>query len=1429
MYQLLFPDSLTVFEEVMFGLNSIFCIPQSDKTFKNYLTCPHHFYLILFNLLCRVNYYFLLKYKVEIPELPTSKVFEKVKSFFNGFLRLVFPLSLVIFIFVSLMERFVNFNVILSLNLLLFILFRIVFVQFHNKSARHLQMITTHYYKIFMFVYFLVTLTSFAFELWIFFAMEKQTNTFFKEQIQSNLIFRSLRRNGISSKKEWWNAGTFPSKANMERESVKAVIVLVTSIFLRNWSRLSVKKEQNAVVSKHLLTSAIYLLFFVFFSINISYFISYRYDILLLKYIPTFLSFVLLLILNVLIKRFYQIGTSFQFSTIITQEMIIFRSTFTQNLKTNQFNETIFADDFWNEKYLLLKENYRKTFSRFLKNKLISKLFIYFRIYFVLFCVYFFLELNLVFLLGLVQRNIFVLYVELLIFVLAIMLMQMIGMVQSSKEWQKVKEKESLVQELKYVALLKDINDLIIECIEKRKTNDFEARSLQLESKLNDFLKRKFDLVLKTYKNDLYKQLKVIKIVLNIESKFYDMKFSTLFLNKDNFDKSTNRGVFELKSTTKENKPKQKLVIPQFNSFQNRHGNRINELTNNFFQFNDTLHEEIEGFEEEVIRESNVHGKATDSSSTYQPKDSELDIKNDLDNSVFRFTDLRRLIDMEPQLMYQESKDKLRNEEFLRLKINQSIHKKLQFWPQTNYRMNLAIFYYSVFDLVKNSIFNLYLLSICFNSNFLTPIVVICLYGIPIFKQVKFYFILQIISVSFWYRSLLSINIAKLQDNKLSVFFSFFNGNEIGFYIELLSISLTLFLFIPTFVLLMVIFEKFTRIPNPNYDKISNDTTNQQTNPIKKKQNLEFEAIASLDSKTFKINYVKWNKWSFSYLQNIREVLIEKEPYLYPLIFAIISMRYSYFMFFFEMYMVIIFIRILTGEQTMNFLRLKTRKIMDSLFGLKLLVFLFFFFVSINSIFSFVPKFDFKLIVVFVILNFKIIFKDTFLFKHRLKEIKKNLRLKREIVNFLENLMLNDGLIIRKTVSEHCYQKFISFQKYSINSKNLSPQKLMQTNILQLNYIFRHSVNLRKRFCEFFTLKMFENSRKFEAENIVFLSLLLKEKYENFVYFGLDFLEILTGDYRSIERVIATIENARNKIISGKPEIVQKYVQILEFEVDGCLSNPEAHKILKTQTESFEKVTKSRVGNTNVQHGTVSTSQLSLKKSSSKFYIDDMINDFFNQKIKNNIDLLENLEDFYSHSNAFAPTIENFAPKKSNFPISEKVDLCLFNFKYSNLLDEEQQISIGLKSLFVYFYLFVKTHVEQLLLLLYLVILLRYYGHVFFIVGTFAAFLVPIEILPVFRLNRSIVLLCFTLICCINRHYMHFSQNFYSKDRRKNMNDGSYVYEAMILFFNNDIDLKVDIVLVLLSFFLYTCVNSKLNRRYFTRNEFIGEACYRVI
>lgn len=222
-----------------------------------------------------------------------------------------------------------------------------------------------------------------------------KTDSAFAALLSSAYVLTPFRHHGIATKSGYYEFMLGYNKTNAADEGLKAVLILVTQMVLRNWAYSERYEKQKSKLPRKNTLVLVYFLSFIFFCINICYFIyflSAEWSPLLMP-----LAFIVLLVgnINVLIWRFYDVGNRFSFEKIADQEIQIFKHCFVQGISRGLLKNTPAAeDDFFNEKYLLLKDEYKRKFFVVLKQALLEKLFSQLKSYALLYFVFQLVSVN---------------------------------------------------------------------------------------------------------------------------------------------------------------------------------------------------------------------------------------------------------------------------------------------------------------------------------------------------------------------------------------------------------------------------------------------------------------------------------------------------------------------------------------------------------------------------------------------------------------------------------------------------------------------------------------------------------------------------------------------------------------------------------------------------------------------------------------------------------------------------------------------------------------------------------------------------------------------------------------------------------------------------------------------------------------------------
>lgn len=1267
---------------------------------------------------------------------------------------------------------------------------------------------------------------------------------------------------------------------NVYYEVMKTILVLVTAFVIKHWSLFILKKSTLKQISRQYVIGTIYFLFFVFFILNITYYVNYANNNVILQYAPIVLASLLLVTLNLLLRRFYQIGAQFKFQDIVNQQIFIFETIFTSELKSEFFKNSLLKDDFFNEKLNFLKEIYKKTYYNRLRDKLLEKLLEMTKLFLYLFAAFFFSQLNIISIFNFIRLPTEKLFFEIVILFLTFIILYLMTISRSKKKLRirrKKRQNGQIVDEEKYHRnpqdLLFKINEIIIKIIKEKNFQSYADELDEIDRELDIVMKHSFDLLLKTYRPNMYTDLKNNKLKGSFESPFYNLTSSVLFkrerankLNKNDFkflimnkSQSVSSGTYSLNGTEMDQNDIDAIKPFSSSNLSNQIKPQprltdMHEFDKNIIDNNDIyyMRKESDKFSDQELHKELSSPMMRDTLPLFlkhasQELDAEVLSNNQMKFSIPnlpniakfksdrseepRFTNISQqqritgtrlqeitdILAQEPKLLYESSKLFLKVQPFIRLKLNASLDTKLKYLPMNNHKVLLSILCFSLFDIFKNVILNLLLLTVTKNVNFMSMISVTAFVGVGLMTKIKFPQILMVISISFWVRLFSRFHIIIFGDSFIAMFLRLKDDSKTDFIFEMTIIAFTLFLLIPAVLLIKIVFEDFQKIEKPiirdskaitNMTFSSLDRSNYESGD--KSNAFEIKKIGN--SKLMIIDYFKWNSLGYKIMPKIHELLITKEKFIYPIICIILACTDTSYIVYIEIYFLYDLLYLIVLKSSSMETEYLTKMLHQGLFSLKSGIFLYF----IVSIFCAIIGVDFllnrKLVIIFVILNFKIILNDSRFMNFNRNKVKQNFALKKELRSFLHNLEKNEVFIMDKIIGEINYQNFISFTKFNSYYQVFSCQNLIRSNLLIFHYVFSSTKSfLQKLFVNQF-FHFFESSHKLWLEDPILLLLVLKEKYQHIINVDYSMLDILSNNYSSAVEAIKTINNYRNAIHRKERKVVKQFNVKMLNDLKAFHAKPEAEKILNRVFQLEEALTQSKFGvpNNEIEKSftTKRTKEIPNFFASIDFQQLEQVNTYSEFSYK--------LKEMLSEVLIFQPSFENFMPSVFESKISSKNEIRLTNFKYMHIIDKGGVPNLSLRSFIFVIFGFAAYHFERILIVPIIFLLILNCGFIMVFFVSFLIYLVCIEQQSVYRSSKMLMFYCLFIGFNFSKNVINYLEIDKSATTKLTFIIGPLEQGYL------------DIITMALIFLLMHVCRSKISTRYFPKQEFFGESCYRV-
>ena len=378
----------------------------------------------------------------------------------------------------------------------------------------------------------------------------------------------------------------------------------------------------------------------------------------------------------------------------------------------------------------------------------------------------------------------------------------------------------------------------------------------------------------------------------------------------------------------------------------------------------------------------------------------------------------------------------------------------------------------------------------------------------------------------------------KIQQNSINVF-----------YLEFFIIGSSIFVLVPTFLIIKAIFRDFTK--------------------TKKSKNNKESAYKNVSEgkKAIFINFAKWNRKKDSFIVRLHCFLILNLKFALPIILFTMTLFKKTYYIYFELYVIYhIFYHSFIKKNDKTNQRYK--KIFDYLNRL-FQVFVFVFYISMISLILLgrVNIINNHLITIIFLLRTRSIFDNTVFLKYNKDVIIKNQHLKNELRMYIRNMNNNEKLLLQRIVHQIKYDKIITFVKYKAKNKFFTLNKTIKTNFKFFNRIFSKNIFsklLSSLYYEiFFNFKF--NTDELYWEDTFYILILLFSKYQNIANLKFNIFEILTFNYNSAFDTIEKINILRNMIQYKNKAVVTKMVECLKE-----LEQTKEYKIKKDDFDAFD-------------------------------------------------------------------------------------------------------------------------------------------------------------------------------------------------------------------------------------------------------------------
>ena len=518
-------------------------------------------------------------------------------------------------------------------------------------------------------------------------------------------------------------------------------------------------------------------------------------------------------------------------------------------------------------------------------------------------------------------------------------------------------------------------------------------------------------------------------------------------------------------------------------------------------------------------------------------RDTKTKTENDISNASdyydkeLELTELPKLEAAKSLYQFYKPQQKLKNYQYQRL--NASEAKKLVNLPKNRKLLLRVIFLYSSYDVLKEMILNLYILCIAYNVNGVSLVLVCMTLGAPFVFKMRFWRLLTFMCFSLLLKTLYFFYMTGTNPNIIKLYLKIYIQNSVAFNIEFVVVGLSIFLFVPTFLLIKTIFSEFSKSKTDFSEK-----------------NIAWKGRSG-NTKTININYYNWNRLGKNWLTYLHRFLILKGRYILPVIFFTIAMYDETQYMYFKLYIVYSLFYFMVIDSKLADPKANQLFKSQIYFIFRIFVFLYYIGLICGILFGSLYTFNKDIMVFIFILHSKNIINNSLFCKFDKSKIKEASLLHKELCMYLINIDNNEKLILQKINQQIKYYKILKFTKYSAKDNYFSLNNLTKTNLSYFSSIFGKNY-LLKAFL-YFHFK----SYMIYWEDPFCLLMILKSKYNNIIDLDLNINELLNQKYGSGIEMIGKINALRNMIHNKHISVVSRSVnklKVLENETDETLT-----------------------------------------------------------------------------------------------------------------------------------------------------------------------------------------------------------------------------------------------------------------------------------
>ena len=782
-----------------------------------------------------------------------------------------------------------------------------------------------------------------------------------------------------------------------------------------------------------------------------------------------------------------------------------------------------------------------------------------------------------------------------------------------------------------------------------------------------------------------------------------------------------------------------------------------------------------------------------------------------------------------PWLLYFKeptSKDESKSEhenEYVSIKNRRdmSLEEKLLFYQMNKHNYFAAIFFFSLYDVLKDSIVNIILLFLLNNVNGLTLICILVMFGCRFIYKTHFNDMVFFLSCVFCARLFAFLFSDEFPENPFASFFILANKNKTFLVCEAFIIGSSIFILIPTMFLVKIVFEdfrvlrveknkKFFRIFSIKSNEIETENSrrkSEQTDSADPRPENPFISLPKptgddptawrsifKGNKKIYLNYNLWRSMPASLTIMVRNTLITKGHYLFPLSLFLLSLFWSDYLLFFKLYIVYdCFFKFFLKKNARESKRIN--RYLNIGFTAAQLSVLFYIIYSVLYLMIKRRQNINQIIVnIFVLVNFKIILENCLFIKKDKVRVKDYNNTLHETQNLLNRLSKNEDFLLQKMDRLLNYDRILYFRKYG-DLKERSLNEYVMNNLL---YFQRSSKMNLRRWVQYLvtktTLKIFQRLPRFNGQNILFLALAIRERFMHiFPDMELNILGLLTDDPECLRSFFNNLKELKLKMQENECSIVKSFYRNLnQLRVKNSSKMREIQKV-------FEKV----------DYDTVSADEMHQHR---RAIARDRTSRMDVRETKRQV-ILRQLEDRLTalQLDEHKSTVENLSQKTQEFglPMKPSTKVLINGFRYEYLYDPQTlELRFSILALLRVLRIYFMSKVDVVLELVVLVLAIITMGVSCFLFLGFFLFFFVLENLQKFKYKLGVFV------------YLIFILNLLIKPL--------VVSSPVLVYLFGPRENNLDSLAVFLLTLLLSTINRRINKRFVSSVELFTESVLRV-